>query len=67
MLSENTISRIVEAYGRIVVIGRFSYRYNAIDGTIQRAKTEDGEREWIDHEGRQLRSRSMVQKRYRGT
>ena len=62
MLSENTISRIVEAGGRIVVIGRFSYRYNAIDGTIQRAKTEDGEREWIDHEGRQRGSWEIMYK-----
>lgn len=62
MLSGNTISRIVEAGGRIVVIGRFSYRYNAIDGTIQRAKTEDRGREWIDHEGRQCGSWEIMYK-----
>lgn len=62
MLSENTISRIVEAYGRIVVIGRYSYRYNAVNGTIQRAKTKDRDRMWIDHEGRQCGSWEIMYK-----
>lgn len=53
MLKENTIRRIVGAYGRIIVIGRYSYRYNAIDGTIQRAKTAERDNEWIDQDGRQ--------------
>ena len=53
MLSENTIIRIVEAGGRIVVIGRYSYCYSAIRDAIMRAKTEDRDRMWIDHEGRQ--------------
>ena len=62
MLKDSTISRIVEAYGRIVVIGRYSYRYNAVNGTIQRAKTEDRGKEWIDHEGRQRGSWEIVYK-----
>lgn len=53
MLRDNTIRRIVEAYGRIIVIGRYSYRYNAIDGTIQRANTAERDKEWIDLDGRQ--------------
>lgn len=53
MLRDSTIRRIVGAYGRIIVIGRYSYRYNAIDGTIQRAKTADKDKEWIDPDGRQ--------------
>lgn len=53
MLKENTIRRIVEAYGRIIVIGRYSYRYNAIYGTIQRARVADKEKEWICQSGRQ--------------
>lgn len=53
MLNEKTIRRIAGAYGRIIVIGRYSYRYNAIDGTIQRARTSEMDREWIDPDGRQ--------------
>lgn len=63
MLKENTIRRIVEAYGRIIVIGRYSYRYNAIDGTIQRARTAARDKEWIDPDGRQCSAWVTV---YRG-
>lgn len=62
MLRDNTIKRIVGAYGRIIVIGRYSYRYHAIDGTIQRAKTEDRGREWIDRCGRQCGAWETVYK-----
>lgn len=62
MLKENTIRRIVEAYGRIIVIGRYSYRYNAIDSTIQRAKTAEKDREWIDPDGRQCSAWQTVYK-----
>lgn len=64
MLKENTIRRIVEAYGRHIVIGRYSYRYNAINGTIQRARTEDKDEEWIDHDGRQRGAWQTVCKIY---
>lgn len=63
MLKESTIGRIVAAYGRIIVIGRYSYRYNAVDGTIQRAKTAERDREWIDQDGRQCSAWVTV---YRG-
>lgn len=62
MLRDNTIRRIVGAYGRIIVIGRYSYRYNAIDGTIQRARAAYKDNEWIDPDGRQCSAWQAVYK-----
>lgn len=46
------INKIINANGKIVRHGKYSYSLNVWTGDIQRCLTGNESREWIDHDGR---------------
>lgn len=43
--------RILEAGGRLVVWGRYTYRLDPYTGIIRRCLTDDIGKKWVDSEG----------------
>ena len=52
-MKQSTIDRIRNTYHKDVVIGAYSYHVSDRTGKIERCKTEDIGRMWIDDDGHQ--------------